>query len=198
MVNISYDNIKIGKTMNVSLPPVRTCRKGAPCAKKCYALKAYKGYGKTTCKPAWDGNLRAYRRNPYSYMHEIITAVQSKRPEFFRWHCSGDIVDVEYLSMMCIVAISNPSTKFLAFTKQFELVNEFLSLHRMPSNLSIVFSGWPGLDIPNPHRLPIAYMQDDSETRITDEDLHCPGHCDTCGACWDLHKTGRNVWFTAH
>jgi hypothetical protein len=87
-----------------------------------------------------------------------------------------------------------PKTKFLAFTKQYNL---FTGL-QVPHNLKVVFSAWPGLDVHNPDSRPIAWMQDGTEDRIPETALHCPGSCENCMMCWSLDEINRDVWFTKH
>jgi hypothetical protein len=195
-IHTSKGNMKIGNTMNISLPPIKTCRKKAPCAKLCYAIKAYNGYAKTTCKPNYDENLTFYKRDPEGYFQAISSEIEKNKPDFFRFHCAGDIPDLAYLGFMVKLATKFPNTKFLAFTKQYETVAAFKA--KFPTNLSIVLSGWPGLPLVNPKKLPVAYMNDGTEDRIKESDIHCPGKCDSCGMCWSLKKLGLNVWFKKH
>jgi hypothetical protein len=115
-----------------------------------------------------------------------------KSPKFFRWHVSGDIISQEYLEGMKSIAAAFPGIKFLAFTKIYSL-----KFGKLPENLSIVLSAWPGLPMYNPYNLPVAYMQDGSEKRVKNA-LECPGGCDTCGMCWNLKKINKNVVFNKH
>ena len=45
--------------------------------------------------------------------------------------------------------------------------------------------------------LPLAYMQDGTEKRVTNA-LECPGNCETCGMCWNLKSLNKNVVFKKH
>jgi len=191
MIHVSWGNMKLGAIPNVSLPPVQTCRQHAPCAKKCYALKAWRMY--PSARRAWRANLREYRNDPQSYFRQLTYALKARAPRFFRWHASGDIPDAEYLKGMINLAKSCPQTRFLAFTKQYELVQG----KRLPANLTVVLSAWPGLPLPSTTR-PIAYMQDGTETRVPSNAIECPGNCETCGQCWSLPQIHRDVVFHAH
>jgi hypothetical protein len=201
---LSDGNTKLGTVPNISLPPITTCMRKAPCAKLCYAMKSQRMYQATRDMRAH--NLRAFRRSPDDYFTSI--ADQTAGMPFFRWHVAGDIVDALYLAGIVGVARANPGTKYLVFTKRYDLVNEYLgggSVDRrgkvkLPSNLAIVFSAWPGLDMDNRHSLPVAYMvpKDGSEGRIDGTEIECPGNCETCGMCWSLRTLGRNVAFHQH
>jgi len=194
---LSTGNQKIGmKTLNVSLSPVASCPKGVPCAKDCYAIKAYRMYPST--KAAWDRNLEAARADVHGFHASIRDQIASKRtaPAFFRWHVAGDIISREYLEEMVKTAQAFPKTRFLAFTKAHDIVNSCDVA--MPDNLTVVFSAWPGRPLDNPRGLPVAWMQDGTETRVPESAVECPGLCDGCGMCWQLPKLGRDVVFNKH
>jgi hypothetical protein len=99
---------------------------------------------------------------------------------------------------MCRIAAANPSTHFLAFTKNFDVVNRFEDRRAVPSNLVIVFSAWPRMNFLNPHGHRVAWMQDGTETRVPKDAIGCPGNCETCGLCYELSRIGRDVVFQKH
>jgi hypothetical protein len=178
-----------------SLAPGKTCIPSAPCFKsgKCYALKAFRQYPNT--RAAWLRNTELAFRSPAEFCSQLREFFQRKQPAFFRWHVSGDIINQEYLENMKTLAAVAPKTNSLAFTKR-----HYLDYTRLPKNLSVVFSMWPGLPVPkrrNP-RIRYAWYQDGTETRIPKTALQCPGSCENCMMCWELHKIGRDVWFAAH
>lgn len=185
-VRISEGNSKVGDTLNLSLPPVITCAKGVPCAKACYARKAYDQYS-PDARRAWDANLKAYREDHIAFFGAINAVITKRKPAIFRWHVAGDAPDQQYVNGMKAVALLNPGTRFLAFTKQFGL-----DWSDLPDNLTVVFSMWPGMpcpDTPAPH----AWMQDGTEFRIPTDATECPGNCEQCGLCWGL-KAGHVVF----
>lgn len=207
-VKISTKVSKLGASIpSINLPPVFTCRADAPCAKcvaeggGCYALKGNWRYACVQNR-LWD-NLYAYRQNPKQFFDDI--ASQTRLFKFARWHSSGDIVDMEYLKGMCRVARKNKETKYLAFTKKFELVNEFLaSGSKIPNNLKIVFSAWGEFIPENPYNLPMTFVEfnktnvnKEANKLIPTDAFPCGGKCDTCTACWQLKK-GQVVMFKKH
>ena len=44
----------------------------------------------------------------------------------FRFHVGGDIIDNIYFDYMVAIARDFPETKFLAFTKKYEIVNAYI------------------------------------------------------------------------
>jgi hypothetical protein len=195
LVIFSRGRHKTGDIMNVSTVPARCCPKGVPCASGgCYALKAYRRYPDR--HQGWVRNDVVAKSNPDSYFSQIAARMSRIKPRFFRWHVAGDILSADYLRGMCKIAQDNPKTLFLAFTKAYSIVNQYEgSGQEIPSNLTVIFSAWPGLELDNPHGHRVAWLQDGTETRIPENCLWCPGNCETCGMCYDLPKVGRDVIF---
>ena len=193
---ISDKNSKLGKIMNVSLPPVTTCRPGAPCAKDCYAMKAWHMY--PSVRKAWSHNLDCVKVNWGKFFDSIIEQINGKKntPRFFRWHVSGDILDKEYFAGMIDVARRCPDTIFLAFTKRYNIVNDMTD--HIPENLTIIFSAWPGLEMENQNHFPVAWFDDGTDNRIPEDCIECPGLCDSCGMCFQLGRIGKDVRFKKH
>ena len=196
-VCISPGNRKLGAIMNVSTTPVLCCPKGVPCAGEgCYALKAYRLYPAT--RKAWAKNARLATTDPINYFSQIDKIIADHRPRHFRWHVAGDILSVGYLHGMCEVAERNPRTHFLAFTKAFNIVNDYENSRTISGNLAVIFSAWPGMRIVNPHGHRIAWMQDGTEGRVPEGAVSCLGNCESCGICFRLHKLHRDVVFQKH
>lgn len=200
---ISRGNTKLGIIANISLTPIITCmmiicgkKKTPPCAKRCYSLKSQRMYKATRKMRAH--NLMAYRRTPKQYFDSIVA--KTRKIKFFRWHVAGDIVDKNYLLGMIYVAKKNPKTSYLVFTKQYKTCNSVFSSIKRPSNLTIVFSAWPGLKMNNRLGFPIAFMvpKNGVEERMDGTEIKCPGNCESCGMCWNLPKLKRNVAFHQH
>jgi Gene product 88 len=196
-VTISRGNRKLGAIMNVSTEPIQCCPTGIPCAQGgCYALRSIRLYPDT--RKAWANNGRIAKTNPKSYVSQIARIVADRQPRYFRWHVAGDILSVNYLHQMCRIAAHNPRTRFLAFTKAFNIVNSYENARALPRNLVVVFSGWPRMRIDNPHGHRIAWMQDGTEDRVPKNSIACPGGCEECGVCFRLPKLGRDVFFHKH
>jgi len=201
MATVSKGNNKLGNIPNISLPPIVTCSGCAElCGKACYAAKFYKMW--PTVKRCWDNNLEHLQVDPKGYFNEITASLKKiKNKRFFRWHVSGDIVDAAYFVNMRKIAHLFPDTKFLAFTKQFNLINtavDVLTKEKLPTNLQIIFSAWPGLEMPNPYNFRVAWMNDGTDSRIPEDAFECAGDCTQCSACFSLDKIGKDVVFHKH
>ena len=190
-VRISPGNSKLGRITNVSLPPVISCRPGVPCANGgCYAIKAYRQY--PNVRDAWNFNLAAWQHSPPLYFDSIISQLKTmnKREKYFRWHVAGDIQDEFYLRGMFLAALELPDWRFRAFTKQFDIVNDLMTRVDCPENLKFGLSAWPGLELENPHNLPIAYYDGQDPDIFT-----CTGSCAACKVCW---HTSKDINLPAH
>lgn len=199
-VHISRSISKLGADIpSVNLPPVATCRADAPCRSKCYARKGRFAFQRN--KSLLRRNLDLWQQDPLRFEMDVLLAANPSR--FFRWHSAGDIPCASYLSMMVNVAEKCPNTKFLCFTKKFEIVNDYLNIHRsFPENLCVVFSAWGEFLPPNPHKLPVAYVRfKHQQTDIPPSAFSCSGYCGECCAtghsCWEL-KSGESVVFNEH
>lgn len=202
-IKISKTNSKLGGEIpSVNLPPISTCRNNAPCKKVCYACKGNFTYNKV--KTSLNNNYALYIHNKDSYFEQIIDFLSNKLTtyKFFRWHSAGDIINEEYLEGMIKVAKKCKRTKFLAFTKKFELVNDYLAKGgAIPNNLKIVYSAWDkGFKVDNPFNLPVAYInfkKKESNPDIPELAIPCTGKCYECLSCWTLRK-GQSVVFDQH
>lgn len=88
---------------------------------------------------------------------------------------------------------------FLAFTKKYELVNDYIMRGGdIPKNLKIVFSAWLDFPMSNPYRFPVAHYYDPKlKNKIPKSAFPCSGQCDQCFICWNLKKR-QNVVFEKH
>ena len=192
LIKISSGNSKLGDIPNVSLIPGKDCGNCTSCVKGCYAVKSYRQY--PNVRTAWGNNSELARKDRESYMNQVRNYLSCNHPEYFRWHIAGDILDQDYLESMKSIAREFPNIKFLAFTKMHHL--KFL---RIPKNLSIIASLWPGLDLhKNASKLPKAWMQDGTESRVPKTAIPCPGECEQCFMCWVLPQVGKDVVFKKH
>jgi hypothetical protein len=196
-ISISTGNKKMGQIPSVSLPPVVTCKNCSTCAKKCYAAKLCRIY--KTVREAYDRNLEILKEDRDSYFFQVKAAAITSR--YFRFHVSGDIIDADYLDRMVKLARELKGTEFLAFTKNYEDVNEYFTTHKKPKNLHLIFSlPFTGAKIENPHNLPQAAVILKGQT--PDENWKiCGGNCTECACkgvgCWELKK-GETIAFYEH
>lgn len=193
-VSISAANSKMGAVSSVSLLPYITCP--FKCA-DCYAAKL--AALRPSVRNAYARNTALAQEDLAEYMRQVELAALGVR--FFRWHVSGDILNAEYFRHMVKIAVFNPHTEFLAFTKRYGIVNAFLDeCGALPKNLHIIFSEWDGVEMPNPYNLPTAAVVRPGCEPADDWKI-CGGNCFECACrgvgCWQLKK-GETIAFKLH
>lgn len=198
-ISISKGNTKMGAIPSVSLPACITCNPNAPCFGKCYARRLQAR--RATVRNAYAHNLDIIRRDPVTYWLQVKAAASTVR--FFRYHVSGDIPNIEYFRFMVQIARDLPNTVFLAFTKQYNIVNAYIDhvgADAIPSNLKIIFSNWGAWKCHNPHNLPQCEIILKGTEPAPDWKI-CGGNCTACACagvgCWEL-KNGETIAIYEH
>lgn len=158
---ISIAGSKVGDAINFNLPPVQTCHKKVlPCAKLCYAVKAYAAYpavrGAEDCNFALlkkDKNFELFKK---SMIYALNTPKKGgKRFNLCRIHVSGDFYSKEYLMAICDIAKECKHVNFWLYTKQYEILSE-VGKSAIPDNLCVIVSCWGDYN-------PIAYERKEGE-----------------------------------
>jgi hypothetical protein len=196
-ISISKGNSKLGAIPSVSLPACVTCNPDAPCFSKCYARRIEYRYKQS--RAAYAHNLTVLQTAPAHYWLQVKAAAITTR--FFRYHVSGDIPNGHYLKMMIQTANELPHTNFLAFTKQYHIVNDYLNDgNAIPANLKIIFSNWGAWKCENPHGLPVCEIVLKGSEPAPDWKI-CGGNCTACACagigCWEL-KSGETIAIYEH
>ena len=196
-LSVSKGNRKMGSIPSVSLPPVVTCKNCSTCKHKCYALKMCRIY--PTVKKAYDNNLALLNEDRDAYFLQVKASAMVTK--YFRFHVSGDIVDIDYLDRMCKLASELSDTRFLCFTKNYEDVEEYTKANEIPENLKLIISlPFDGSKVNNIGNLPTARVI--MKGNEPDEnDKVCGGNCAECACrgvgCWELKK-GETIAFYEH
>lgn len=196
-ISISKGNAKMGAIPSVSLPACTTCNPNAPCFKKCYAKKLERIY--KTVRDSYSRNFEVLISEPLKYWDEVRKA--AKMSKYFRFHVSGDIPDSIYLYDMVLTAKMIPDTKFLAFTKQYAIVNDYIANGgTIPENLKIILSNWGSWKCENPYGLPTAEVIFKGDEPGESWKI-CGGNCTECACrgvgCWEV-KNGETIAFYEH
>ena len=199
-VSISRGNSKMGAIPSLSLPPFVSCSPAACklCVKKCYARRIVAR--RKTVKEAYEKNLYILQNEPEKFWREVDGALAMAT--HFRFGVSGDIYNADYFEHMVELTRKNKHCEVLCFTKQYDIVNNYLKHHKLPKNLHLIFSAWKDLEMPNPYNLPEAHvMFRDGTTTASDGAKLCTGNCFECSIekrnCWSLKKH-EQILFREH
>ena len=186
----------MGEVGSFSTLPIVTCDKNAPCYKECYAQRMCKF--RKSVHDAWEVNTEMVKEGRFQEIwSDVVEYVRFRHAKMFRWFVGGDIWVPEMLDTMISVAEECPETEFMAFTKCYDVVDEFRT--EIPSNLHIVLSVWndyrPSEELMK--RFPVCYYDDGSRDDIPVHARVCLGGCESCQECWRM-KAGEAVRIIKH
>lgn len=194
-IHMSTKNSKTGCGVIDLAFPVVTCREDAPCKKsgKCYCMKGTQQMA--TVLGAYYRNLRLYTNDPEDFWHQVWFKLAHCGLPKMRFFDAGDLPDYNFIDGMVETAKKFPEMKFMAFTKKYFLVNQWIDNNgELPANLNIIFSAWDkNWEVLNPHHMPVAYVDfKDSELtpELPEKYQTCPNQkdklitCSACGKCW--------------
>ena len=141
----------------------------------CYALKGC--YVFAVVQKAQYKRLDAIK-NPY-WVEAMATLINSKKPDVFRWHDSGDVQDLDHLNKIYEVCRLTPSKRHWLPTREAWIKDHLAS---KPDNLVIRFSA-PMVDQAAPDSWP-------NTSEVVTAGATCPAaqqdnECRDCRNCWN-------------
>ena len=162
--------------------PAKECNTGGKLQNKegsvcsdCYALK-----GCYVFKVVQDAQYRrlAAIKNP-RWVEAMALLINSKKPDVFRWHDSGDVQDLEHLNKIYEVCRATPSKRHWLPTREAWIKDH---LQAKPKNLVIRFSA-PMVD----QRAPASWP---NSSEVVTSGANCPApkqnnECGDCRNCWN-------------
>jgi len=141
----------------------------------CYALK-----GCYVFKVVQDAQYRrlAALKDP-QWVDAMAHLINSKKPDVFRWHDSGDVQDLDHLMKIYEVCELTPTKRHWLPTREAWIKDHLAS---KPNNLVIRFSA-PMVNQRAPQSWP-------HSSEVVDKDFNCPAsqqdnECKDCRMCWD-------------
>ena len=215
-LKISKNNTKLGKIASFSLPSIKSCL-GATieCKNICYAHKIERIY-KNAAK-SYEHNLLQIDEDTFvEDLSEDIKKIMEKKDavKVFRWHISGDIINISYLHKIKKIMENLSDITFYAYTRNWSLSNwqPHIDSLKEISNFTLIAS-MDDEHITN-NILPdntyrIAYVGSKSImdiSKITNRKIiTCPNQtrdilCDECTYCFNpkLINTTNSVYFIKH
>jgi len=159
--------------------------KGSVC-EGCYALKGC--YVFKVVQAAQYKRLEAIK-DP-SWVTAMATLINSKKPDVFRWHDSGDVQDVQHLEKIFKVCKLTPGKRHWMPTREAWIKDH---MHKAPANLVVRFSS-PMVD-----QGPVKSWANTST--VSTKSRTCPApdnnnECGSCRACWD--PLVKNIEYGKH
>jgi hypothetical protein len=152
----------------------------------CYALKGC--YVFKVVQEAQYKRLEAIQHP--DWVLAMATLINSKKPDVFRWHDSGDVQDVDHLEKIFEVCRATPSKRHWMPTREAWIKDH---MHKAPANLVVRFSS-PMID-----QGPVKSWANTST--VSTKSRSCPApdnnnECGDCRACWD--PLVKNIEYGKH
>lgn len=152
----------------------------------CYALKGC--YVFKVVQEAQYKRLEAIQHP--DWVLAMATLINSKKPDVFRWHDSGDVQDVQHLEKIFEVCRLTPEKRHWMPTREAWIKDH---MHKAPANLVVRFSS-PMID-----QGPVKSWANTST--VSTKSRTCPApdnnnECGTCRACWD--PLVKNIEYGKH
>jgi len=159
--------------------------KGSVC-EGCYALKGC--YVFAVVQKAQYKRLEAIQHP--DWVQAMATLINSKKPDVFRWHDSGDVQDVQHLEKIFEVCRLTPNKRHWMPTREAWIKDH---MHKAPANLVVRFSS-PMVD-----QGPVKSWPNTST--VSTKSRTCPApdnnnECGSCRACWD--PLVKNIEYGKH
>ena len=159
--------------------------KGSVC-EGCYALKGC--YVFAVVQKAQYKRLEAIQHP--DWVQAMATLINSKKPDVFRWHDSGDVQDVQHLEKIFKVCELTPEKRHWMPTREAWIKDH---MHKAPANLVVRFSS-PMVD-----QGPVKSWANTST--VSTKSRSCPApdnnnECGSCRACWD--PLVKNIEYGKH
>ena len=173
--------------------PAKECKTGAKLrlipdsvCEGCYALKGC--YVFKVVQEAQYKRLEAIQHP--DWVLAMATLINSKKPDVFRWHDSGDVQDVDHLEKIFEVCRLTPSKRHWMPTREAWIKDH---MHKAPANLVVRFSS-PMVD-----QGPVKSWANTST--VSTKSRSCPApdnnnECGDCRACWD--PLVKNIEYGKH
>ena len=173
--------------------PAKECKTGAKLrlvknsvCEGCYALKGM--YRFKTVQAAQYRRLEAIKHP--DWVQAMTTLINSKKPDVFRWHDSGDVQDEAHLNKIFEVCRATPAKRHWMPTREAWIKDHMASC---PDNLVVRFSS-PMVD-----QGPVKSWANTST--VSTKSRTCPApdnnnECGSCRACWD--PLVKNVEYGKH
>ena len=159
--------------------------KGSVC-EGCYALKGC--YVFKVVQAAQYKRLEAIQHP--DWVQAMATLINSKKPDVFRWHDSGDVQNLNHLEKIFKVCELTPEKRHWMPTREAWIKDH---MHKAPANLVIRFSS-PMVD-----QEPVKSWPNTSTVSTKSRTCPAPDQdnaCGSCRACWD--PLGKNIEYGKH
>jgi len=169
------------RSLNTSVEKNTFCQKMREqdsICKKCYAAnmeKAYKGLRLNIQKNSDILASRILERHELPRINDLA----------FRFHSTGELINETHMINFINIALDNPRTRFVLWTKRKDIINKTLAKRSLPANFKLIFSNAKvdSKDIKLPKHF-IKIFSVYSKENPTKAEINCHGKCQDCMVCY--------------
>lgn len=183
-----------GAVPGLNMFPGLSCNPAAGCNPLCEAFRPERAcFGLKSLiwpevRAAWLKNYVSFSERPGQFCRDALAGIRdlSSASGLFRWLNVGGVPGIAFLrDLVWPAAVYRPDLKFLLYSKRYTWIAYMVARFGRPDNLALYLSSWPGLELFNPYRLPVAWYYDpaDPDPRIEAARssgraiVECPGRC---------------------
>ena len=179
--------------------------KGSVCY-GCYAADDWDWAGQTKRYTNYAfKNVKTANARRFESIHDplwvpaMIFMIRKRKPEYFRWHDTGDLQSVEHLENIAKVCRATPNTKHWLPTREYRTVLNWREQYEEPDNLCIRASAHMiGKEAPkNLGCSSMVFNHGEMPSGATEcEAYKREASCGPCRACWD--KSVATIGYPYH
>lgn len=159
--------------------------------------KRYTNYAFNNVKKANALRFEAIHKD--LWVPAMVAIILKQKPQYFRWHDTGDLQSVEHLENIAEICRNTPDTRHWLPTREYNIVRQWRSKFEEPSNLCIRVSAHMH-DKKAPRELGNSSMVS-KDKPIPDGVLECEAYkrnaeCGDCRSCWN--KSVETISYPYH
>jgi hypothetical protein len=170
------------KSLNTSVQKNEYCQKmraNDSICKSCYASNMEKAYKGLRVNIQANHDLLSERILDTHELPRIMELV-------FRFHSTGELINEIHMINFINIALDNPRTRFVLWTKRNDIIQKTLNKRSLPNNFKLVYSN-PKLDSkdikPPKHFIKVFSVY--SKKNPINAKINCHSKCIDCMLCYD-------------
>ena len=174
------------KSLNTSVEKNTYCQKMRAqdtICKSCYAANMEKAYKGLRINIQANGDLLASR---ILDTHELPRINELA----FRFHSTGELINEIHMINFINIALDNPRTRFVIWTKRNDIIKKVLKTRALPENFKLIFSNakLDSKDIKLPKHFTKVFSVY-SKTNPKQATINCHSKCQDCMVCYTDNTT---------
>jgi hypothetical protein len=131
------------------------------------------------------------------FVQRVVAQILTQKIPYVRLHSCGEFYSQEYFDKWCQIAKCCKTTKFLAFTRNYDL-----NLTQAPTNFIVFYSIDDATKKINPTTKHLSHVvkthEEVKHMQKHKDGFFCASKCHTCRACWNVGDKKIDIVFKQH